>query len=336
MNSTRLLHLIKTFDIGGVERSTINSSNQLVNRIDFVGIFAHKGIFNHSNIVKSKVSQFYSIGKLSNPLFFVINLIMMFRIIICNKINIINYHQRVLIPYILLIRLFFPTIKIVYSHHNIFNDSLNNFLKADIYLAFSIALKHDLEKVSKSPIVLLNHKIDIIENRSSINETINVIGYVGRFEKLKGIYLLLDAFINISNEFSNLNLVIIGDGKEKSAIKKYIAQCNIVNKVIVKDPEIDLAEIYKGIDCLVVPSGKKEGFGLVIIEAMGNKIPVVASDLEPFKEIIKNNITGLLFERGKVESLIIQLNRVITDNKLRTDIIRNGFEYVSKYFKMGV
>ncbi len=333
MDSTRLLQLIKTFDIGGVERSTINFSNQLADRIDFVGIFAQKGFFNHSNIVKNKVNQFYSIGELSNPFFFFLNLFRIIRIIINHSINIINYHQRILIPYIILIRLFFPTIKIIYSHHNVFNDYLNIFLKADVYLAFSIALKHDLKNVSKSPIVLLNHKIDIIENRSSIYESINVIGYVGRFEKLKGVYLLLDAFVNISNMFSNLKLVMIGVGKEKSAIKKYIAQNNIVNKVIVKNPEVDLAEIYKGIDCLVVPSEKNEGFGLVIIEAMGNNIPVIASDLEPFQEIIQNNITGLLFERGNVESLIIQLQRVITDNKLRTDIIRNGFEYASKYFK---
>lgn len=334
MNNTRLLHLIKTLDVGGVERSTINVSNQLADRIEFVGIFARKGIFDHTNIVDKKVKLFYSVCDVSSPFLYIINLFAIIKIIVCNKINIINYHQRIYVLYIHIIRIIFPSVKIIYSHHNIFKDYLNKFLKADIYIAFSKASKQDLLDANKKPIVLLNHSIEIPLRVNALKESVNVIGFVGRFEKHKGIYLLIETFLSLLKINNDLRLILVGEGKEKYRILKYININSLQNNILVGKQEIYLEDIYKDIDCLVVPSQRHEGFGLVIIEAMAYKIPVIASDLEPFKELIQHDFNGLLFERNNINSLKTQMQRIISEKELRERLAENGFTFVSKNYTL--
>jgi glycosyltransferase involved in cell wall biosynthesis len=333
MKNTRLLHLIKTLDVGGVERSTINVSNQLADRIEFVGIFARKGIFDHTNIVDTK-SDYLFRWRCVFSILYIINLFTIIKIIVCNKINIINYHQRIYVLYIHIIRIIFPSVKIIYSHHNIFNDYLNKFLKADTFIAFSKASKQDLLNADKKPIVLLHHSIEIPIRINVLNENVNVIGFVGRFEKHKGIYLLIETFLSYRKINNDLRLMLVGEGKEKYRILKYINVNSLQNNILVRKQEIYLEDIYKDIDCLVVPSQRHEGFGLVIIEAMAYKIPVIASDLEPFKELIQHDFNGLLFERNNINSLKTQMQRIINEKELRERLAENGFTFVSKNYAL--
>ena len=60
MSPIRLLQMMKKFDIGGVERSTINLSNKLADHLEYIAIFAGKGKLDHSNIITGKVNIFFS------------------------------------------------------------------------------------------------------------------------------------------------------------------------------------------------------------------------------------------------------------------------------------
>ena len=154
MKQIHLLQLIRSYNIGGAERSTIVYSNYLSFHIAYVSIFAQKGRFNYSNIINKNVRLFYSIGKISNPFTFLFNLILIIRIILLKKINVIHYHQRIYIPFIIILKILLPKIKFLYTHHSVFSDRLNHLIIADIYIAISNSVKNDLLKYSKSPILL--------------------------------------------------------------------------------------------------------------------------------------------------------------------------------------
>ena len=102
----RLIHLVKSLKIGGIEKSTITYSNELVDKIDFVGIFGCKGEFDNSNLLKQKVKRFIPEHCPQNKFYFLKTLKFLIRVIKKNSITHIHYHQRIFIPYILLIKVF--------------------------------------------------------------------------------------------------------------------------------------------------------------------------------------------------------------------------------------
>lgn len=328
MRTIRLLHLIKTFDIGGVERSTITYSNQLITFVGTIAIFAQKGKLDHSNIIHKNVSMFYSFGNISNPFTTFFNLLKIIRVIVTKKINVVNYHQRIYIPFIAIIKILFPGLKIIYTHHNVFNDVLNKLIIADLKIAISKSTKEDLQKFLISNIIVLKHGLEIISHKNKNDRKFKNIGYVGRFTKVKGIFVLLEAFRDLSSINKNINLILVGEGKEQKGIIKYITQNHLETRVFIKEPTFLLSKIYEDLDCVVLPSEKHEGFGLVLAEAMSFGIPVIASDLETFKEIVMHETTGLIFKVGDVDSLKEQLMRIIDDKFIREKIIDNSIKLI--------
>jgi L-malate glycosyltransferase len=324
----RLLHLMKTFDIGGVERSTINYSNKLITLVNYIAIFAKKGKLNHSNIVDKKIAMFFSHGNISNTFTALFNLVEIAKIIAKNKINIVHYHQRIYIPYVVVLKVLFPRLKIIYTHHSVFNDNLNRFITADLIIAVSNATKKDLEKFSKSNAILINHGFGILQRQKGNSKRFKNIGYVGRFHKVKGIFCLLKAFKILRDKYSDINLILIGEGEEKKKIIHFIKINSLEERINIKESIISLSDIYDDLDCVVLPSERHEGFGLVLVEAMSFGIPVISSDLESLTEIVINNNTGLVFERGNVNSLKEQLERIIEDEPLRGCLIENSLKFV--------
>ena len=130
-----------------------------------------------------------------------------------------------------------------------------------------------------------------------------VVMYAGRFDQRKGIETLVRAVArNEVKRHENLKLMIVGgytpgekDGAEKERID------SIVNELGIKDVTIftgkvrheDLAYYYAAADVCVVPS-HYEPFGLVAIEAMASRTPVIASEVGGLKFSVADNKTGLL------------------------------------------
>lgn len=334
MKSIRLLQLMKTFDIGGVERSTITYSNQIAPQIDYVGIFAAKGMFDHTNIIDERVELYYASGKISNLLIFFVNLLKLFKIINEKRINIVHYHQRIFIPYIYVLRLFKKNIKIIYTHHTVFNDYLTRFLLADRYLAISKVTKKEILKYKKKCNLVL-HGVempnDVVFRQS---KEIKSLGYVGRFHSSKGIETLLNAFNSLIKLNCEINLLLYGEGKLFGEIKKYISSHNLDNNVTIRNPLAEIAEIFTNIDLLIVPSEILEGFGLVVLEAMSYYVPVIVSDMECFEGVVLNGQTGLIYERKNSDDLAKKILLVSSNKALREDLVWNAYNHVKKDFSI--
>src|SRR5690606_14113859 len=117
-----------------------------------------------------------------------------------------------------------------------------------------------------------------------------VFGIIGRLSIEKGLPVLIDAFSKFtknSNIEDNVYLLIEGAGDLFDLLKEQIKANNIQHKVIMPGAiyaEEDKAKILSAMDCFVFPS-LAEGFGIVPIEAMAMKVPVIASDLEVLQEV---------------------------------------------------
>jgi D-inositol-3-phosphate glycosyltransferase len=144
----------------------------------------------------------------------------------------------------------------------------------------------------------------------------NLILFVGRITKAKGLSILLKALSNVKEKFKkDIKLVVIGgdvsgimhseeEKKEKERLQKMMKTLNIEDDVEFLGPveREKLPYYYSLADICVIPS-LYETFGLVAIEAMSCGAPVVASRVGGLKHTIKEGYSGLHFVPGRSDSL---------------------------------
>jgi len=170
-----------------------------------------------------------------------------------------------------------------------------------------------------------------------------VLLYVGRLEWRKGIGTLISAANLLKKIVSNLKIIIVGGkifGWQKNLedFKEYKRLDEKAEKEKVKDmvkfagriPNARLPVFYSAADALVIPS-YYEPFGLVALEGMASKIPVIASRVGGLANTIKDNETGLLFEPRNLVSLKEKVLMLYQNKEFADKLVQNADEDIKKY-----
>ena len=115
-----------------------------------------------------------------------------------------------------------------------------------------------------------------------------------------------------------------------SDLLKYAKEVGIGNRFILTGhvPSEDLTLLYKSALSFVFPS-KMEGFGLPGLEAMSFGCPVIASDINVFKEIYGD--ACLYFNPSSSKELSLKIQLLLRNNEIRTKLIEKGKKQVKKY-----
>lgn len=155
----------------------------------------------------------------------------------------------------------------------------------------------------------------------SINKSSKIIGLVGRINRHKGQKLLLNVFDEIVKTNTNIFLLFIGSTIKSQNylledLKNEISSKNLKERVTIINFQKDIWKFYDCIDIVVVPTTDPEPFGLVALEGMLSKKPVVASNHGGLKEIVLHKKTGLLFEPNNKADLKISLETLLTKEPL--------------------
>jgi len=130
----------------------------------------------------------------------------------------------------------------------------------------------------------------------------NFVLFVGRIHETKGLQHLLKALKACPDE---LKLVVIGEGDYKSEIEKLISQNNLGLRVEFQGwhSQEQLHEFYLNCLALIVPSLWPEPFGIVGIEAMSYRKPVIAFDVGGISDWLKDGANGFLVKRNNIDEL---------------------------------
>lgn len=183
------------------------------------------------------------------------------------------------------------------------------------------------------------YKIDVIPNavdvgvfsgerRSHGPEARVTVGFLGRLDPIKRVPDLVDALVTLDDRFQ---LDIYGEGPDRWRIELLVETWGYEDRVIlhgvIDNPQAAIA----GMDVLVLPS-EAEGFGLVLIEAMAARVPVVATDAPGIRDVVRDGETGLLVPVGHPNDIAKAIRRVIEDDALRETLINNAYEEVRHRF----
>lgn len=160
-----------------------------------------------------------------------------------------------------------------------------------------------------------------------------IFGCVGNVCERKNQALLLKAFIPIAKE-KKAALVLIGEGEEPllSNLKKEAKENRVDHLVKFLGYKKQGNSFMPLFDCFILPS-QSEGIGISPMEAVRAKIPIILSDIPPFKEIVEDKKTGFLFKSGNLNSLIKTIQDVIVlPVKEKREIVEDAYHNFLKKF----
>jgi len=162
--------------------------------------------------------------------------------------------------------------------------------------------------------------------------------FAGRLIERKGLPVLLRALALVAEE-RDVVLHLVGEGHERPGLERLASELGIERRVHfhgwVSQEELD--RLYRDCDLFVLPSvvdsgGDTEGLGVVLIEALRYRKPVIGSEVGGIPDIIEDGVSGLLVPPGEPRALAAAIRRVLDDPALARRLGEDGFQYVAEKF----
>ena len=147
------------------------------------------------------------------------------------------------------------------------------------------------------------------------------IGFLGRMdEPRKGLPILLRAFETLGPQRPGLRLLIAGPGDLDEAAARVPAPLRDRVVLLGQVSEADKVRAYHSVDVFCAPNTGGESFGIVLAEAMAAGLPIVASDLDAFRTVLRDGRAGELFEPGDADDLARAVGRLLDDPERRATL----------------
>ena len=237
---------------------------------------------------------------------------------------------------------------LIFSRHNaepfwpggprIISNLLSKFVckKASQGIAISNAVKSYLVKRGEIPtgytidVVYYGFQKDTSTNAAGLDLITNIvtgqssnykIGTIGRLVPQKDYPTLLNAFSIILKSLPNTDLYVVGEGFLQKDLIELSKSLGINDKVHWLGKTEYIKEFLSKIDLFILPS-KYEGFGLVLLEAMVAKKPIIAGNNSAIPEVLGKSYEGL-FSTGDVNALAQQIKTVISDNNFSERLVQS-------------
>ena len=236
----------------------------------------------------------------------------------------------------------------VFSRHNaepfwpsgprIISNLLSEYVckRASQGIAISNAVKSYLIKRGEIPtgyiidVVYYGFQKDISTNAAGLGLITNImngqssnykIGTIGRLVPQKDYPTLFNAFSNVLKSMPNIDLYVVGEGYLQKDLIELSKSLGIKDKIHWLGKTEYIKEFLSKIDLFILPS-KYEGFGLVLLEAMVAKKPIVAANNSAIPEVLGKTYEGL-FSTGDVKALVKQIKTAISDNNFSERLVQS-------------
>ena len=167
--------------------------------------------------------------------------------------------------------------------------------------------------------------------------------FVGRLVDKKGCSVLLEAMQIVLKSDPDVKLHIIGDGPELEELKNLCSKLSIKTNVIFLGamPQKEILRWYQTASVFIMPSiiadsGDQEGLGLVAAEAMSCKCPVIASDLMAVRDLVTNDLDGLLVNPNDKKDLANAIVKLLRNPEIGIRLGNNAREKIVSKFDWSV
>ncbi len=240
----------------------------------------------------------------------------------------------------------FPKRRSVFLSPDYFLDLLISFTCDEIVTVSAACARELKEKRNfKKDIIYIHNGINITTNiaqtpeknifkKLNISTRDDIIGFVGLLEERKGLDFLIEAMPKILSRRPSAKLVIIGSGDQKyeKKLRHRIMKLNLSDKVIFTGYLKNAYQYIKSFDVLVLPSIEFENCPMVILEAMLNKVPVVATKVGGMPELIEDGKTGFIVEPGNPDMIADRVLYLLENHDKSKKFGLNGYNRLLSNF----
>lgn len=249
-----------------------------------------------------------------------------------------------------LVKLFYPRKRVIFCTHGIeiwkklTRNQYNILEKSDILTVSSFS-KNELikynnklkERITVIPncIIDYNKKFDFISKEKKTFFNLLTVTRLDNSEVDKGIHNVLLALHLIKDKLDNFKYTIIGKGEDKYRLERIVDEYKLDDYVEFLGYVEDLTLHYKECDAFILTS-KKEGFGIVYLEAMQYKKPVIAANFGGSVDVIEDNVVGFLPNYDDVEKIGESILKLYYNPEMRSEMGNKGYEKLIKNFSFDI
>ena len=164
-----------------------------------------------------------------------------------------------------------------------------------------------------------------------------IVYFVGRLVPEKGVQVLIEAIPRILEEYPDAKFIISGKGPYQEHLQRLADNLGVGHKVYLTGFADDDTRnmLFAGSDVAVFPS-LYEPFGIVALEAMATRVPVIASETGGLAEVIIHGVDGLKVYPNDIESLAAGIIRLLRDRELAQRISQAAWDKVNTVYNWGV
>jgi len=201
----------------------------------------------------------------------------------------------------------------------------------------------DLDKNTTTPIHCVYHGIDLNLFHTGITRRQPRQPYrilsVARLTAKKGVPTILEALAILRDRGIDFEYTLIGDGDDQDRILGLIVDLGLRDRCrwpgtmphdrVIK--EFERADLFV-LGCEIAPNGDRDGIPNVLVESLAMELPAIGTTVSALPEILHNGRTGLTVPPGNPKALAEAMLRLLSDNSLRSTVIKQGRHLVQNTF----
>jgi phosphatidylinositol alpha-mannosyltransferase len=158
------------------------------------------------------------------------------------------------------------------------------------------------------------------------------IVFVGRIdEPRKGLAVLLAALARVARALPDVRLLVAGPGEVEEVAEQLAPDIRDRVHLLGLVSDADKPRLFRTADVYVAPNTGQESFGIVLLEAMAARTPVVASNIDSFRRVLDDGRAGKLFANENPAALADVLIEVLGSPETRQQMAAAGWELVQQY-----
>ncbi|MCQ4044228.1 glycosyltransferase family 4 protein [Streptomyces rubrisoli] len=158
------------------------------------------------------------------------------------------------------------------------------------------------------------------------------IGFIGRIdEPRKGLPTLMRALPKILQARPKTRLLVAGRGDEEEAVDALPESMRDRVEFLGMVSDEDKARMLRSVDLYVAPNTGGESFGIILVEAMSAGAPVLASDLDAFRQVLDGGAAGELFPVEDADALAASAVRLLGDRERLAELRELGSRHVRRF-----
>jgi len=162
-----------------------------------------------------------------------------------------------------------------------------------------------------------------------------VVGWTGSFRNFHGLESVLQAFKKVHKQFSDVVLMLVGDGQEFEKTKKTVQQLNLESAVVFtgRQPFTSIPSFVANFHIALVSAASAEGFHyspLKLREYLATGRAVIAPKAGNLATLFKDGKDLLFYEAGNADDLAVKISILLENNELHTALVRQSISLFEK------